>query len=169
MKAQGMTLVELLVTLTVTAMLLVIGVPAFMTYLNDAKIRAAAESITAGMNRARSEAIMRNTQIQFTPVGSGWRIVQPAAGGNPATTIAMSESAQFANNVIATPSAATVTFNGSGRTTGAGLYTVGLASPTVGTCAVVGGGVHCLQVEVTATGSVKICDPAVPASDPRAC
>lgn len=166
MRERGITLIELLISLSIVGIVLGMAVPAFLSYLSDAKIRAVAESITAGLNRARTEAIMRNTPVQFVPTGTSWQVVLP---GNPAQILATNEGASFGASLVTAPSAANITFTGMGRTLGAALFTLAISNPTVGACAGAGGNVRCLQVQVTTTGSVKMCDPAVAATDPRAC
>jgi len=165
MRQHGMTLVELMVSLTIIGIVVGLGVPAFRDYLNNSKIRAAGDSITAGLNRARMEAIMRNTPVVFTPNATGWQIVITATG----QVVAQSESAQFGSNLATAPSAASISFNGRGRTTSVANFTLGISSPVSGACAAVGGTIRCLQVEVSTSGQVKLCDPALPATDPRAC
>lgn len=69
---QGVTLVELLVGMSILAILLGLGVPSFATYLQSAKLNTAAQSYLAGVQMARSEAIRRNLPVEFvltnTPV-----------------------------------------------------------------------------------------------------
>lgn len=61
----GFTLVELMIGITILAILLGIAVPNFQTWFQNIQIRNAAESITNGLQRARAEAVTRNTTVRF--------------------------------------------------------------------------------------------------------
>jgi len=71
---RGFTLVELLVGLTLLAVLLGLGVPAMGTYLQNSKLASAAASYYSGLQIARTEAIRRNVRTEFvltdTPVST---------------------------------------------------------------------------------------------------
>lgn len=169
MRCRGMTLIELMVVMAIVGIFLGYGIPAFRNYLDNSKIRAAADSLTSGLNRARTEAIMRNTVVTFTPTTTGWQITLPAVGGQPEEVVAMSPPAAFAESVVMTPSVNSLSFNGRGRTTSVGGFSITLTDPTKGTCAEAGGDIRCLNINVTGSGQTKLCDPALAASDPRSC
>lgn len=61
--AAGFTLVELLVTLAVAAILLTVGVPSFRTFVQNAQLRSATDGFLAAIQRARSEAITRGDAV----------------------------------------------------------------------------------------------------------
>lgn len=62
-KIYGFTLVELIVTVTIAAILLMIGVPSFQTMiLNNSRVAQVNEFIGA-LNMARSEAIKRGSRV----------------------------------------------------------------------------------------------------------
>ena len=84
---RGFTMVELLVTMAILALLLALGLPAMGTYLQNAKLGAATSSLYSAIQTARTEAIRRNARAQFvftdTPVSTinlGNALV-PAVGG----------------------------------------------------------------------------------------
>ncbi|MFN7663416.1 MAG: Tfp pilus assembly protein FimT/FimU [Inhella sp.] len=62
---KGFTLVEAMVVLAILGLMLAYAVPAFTTWLQNARIRATAESIQQGLMLARSEATSRNAQVRF--------------------------------------------------------------------------------------------------------
>jgi type IV fimbrial biogenesis protein FimT len=70
-KPRGFTLIELLVGLTIFALLLLIGLPSFKTYLRNSEVRSTAESIINGLRAASAEAANRNTRVAFTLAGGG--------------------------------------------------------------------------------------------------
>ena len=71
---RGFTLIEVLVTMSILALLLALGAPAMGTYLQNSKLAAATSSIYSAVQTARTEAIRRNVQAQFvltdTPVST---------------------------------------------------------------------------------------------------
>ena len=73
--ASGYTLVELVVTLAVLAMLIGWALPAFSDLIDSQRLRAAALHIAADLRHARNEALTRrSTQpvgVSFSP-GSDW-------------------------------------------------------------------------------------------------
>jgi type IV fimbrial biogenesis protein FimT len=68
---RGFTLVELLVTLAVAAVLLSLAVPAFTSSQLTSQLRSAANSLVAGAHLARSEAIKRNQVVRMCVSGDG--------------------------------------------------------------------------------------------------
>ena len=63
--AKGFTVVELMVTLGVIAILTVVAIPSFNSMINSNRLTTAANEIVAGLNVARMEAIKRNAYAQF--------------------------------------------------------------------------------------------------------
>lgn len=76
---QGFTLIEMLVVLTVLAIMMVVGVPSFRSFVDGQKVKAASFGLMSGLMLARSEAIKRNTPVTVAPATadawiSGWTI-----------------------------------------------------------------------------------------------
>ena len=63
MYEQGMTMVELMITLGVLAILLSLAAPAFMTFINTNRVTGATNDLIASLNLARTEAIKRNGAV----------------------------------------------------------------------------------------------------------
>ena len=63
---QGFTLVELLVTLAVLAIIAALAVPSYQDFVQKRQITSAAEQITSFIGEARSEAIRRNDNVTVT-------------------------------------------------------------------------------------------------------
>ena len=59
-KPPGFTLIELMVALAILALLLLLGVPSFTTFMRNSEIRSTAESIINGLRAASTEAANRN-------------------------------------------------------------------------------------------------------------
>lgn len=189
---RGFTLVELMIGLVILAFLLMMGVPAFTTFIQNSKLRSTAETFHAGIQSARAEAVKRNSQVQFiltddagdssstqtataSATGRNWLIrVQ-----DPTTllyTFIEGKSATEGSGQTTTPSVAvsgtvsSVTFNGFGATTLGSAATFSFTNPTGGACKSAGGPMRCLNVVVSVGGQARMCDPAVSAAgDTRKC
>lgn len=61
----GFSLIELMISLVVIALLISLGAPAFSEWLQNQQTRAAAEATLNGLQVARSEAVARNTNVSF--------------------------------------------------------------------------------------------------------
>ncbi len=69
-RRRGFTLVELLVAMSIIAVLALFGFPAMGTYLQNSKLSNAAASYYSGIQLARAEAIRRNVETQFVLTGT---------------------------------------------------------------------------------------------------
>lgn len=64
-RARGFTIIELMVTVAIAAILLVIAVPSFRNMLATNQLATAANELVGGLSEARMEAIQRNAGAQF--------------------------------------------------------------------------------------------------------
>ena len=73
----GLTLIELLVTMVVIAVLATVAAPSFRGLIVDQRLTNAASAVNQSLWLARSEALKRNTSVGFTisNISSGWSIV----------------------------------------------------------------------------------------------
>lgn len=169
MKQQrGMTLVELMIGLLILSIVLAKGLPTLLDYINNDRIRSAAEEFRSGLETARMEAIRRNTTVSFVPASTGWSVVLPAANGNPDQVLHARAAKSNEAGLTAVASLAAVGFNGSGRLAAPGAFSMDIA-PSAGLCQAAGGEARCLRVGVSPGGMVRMCDPAVPADAPQGC
>ena len=77
--SKGFTMVELMVTLAVAAVLLGIAVPSFQGMLERNRVAAQSNELLGGLQAARSEAIRRNATHRFCNSSTGWIVRTPAA------------------------------------------------------------------------------------------
>lgn len=70
---RGFSMVELMVTLTVAAILLGVGVPGFAGLIRNQRMAAAVGDFQAALHLARAEAIGRGTRVDVVPAdGKDW-------------------------------------------------------------------------------------------------
>ncbi len=67
-RVRGITLVELLVTLAILAILMAAAAPSFSGFLRSSELTAVANSFVSALNAARSEALKRNLPALLTPL-----------------------------------------------------------------------------------------------------
>ena len=72
-KDAGLTLIELLTTLTIAAITLTIGLPAFSGTLERTRVSTAMHQVSADLAMARSTAIMRRAQVVVCPRTADYR------------------------------------------------------------------------------------------------
>lgn len=178
---RGFTLIELMVTIALLALLLGLAGPAFTLWTRNAQVRAVSDALQNGARLAQSEAVRRNRQMVFfltnntgcdnsiTPAANGrfWSVrTVSLIAGEAAETVQCGNLADSAGNVaIAGPTL--ICFNSAGRQTAN-------ASPGMGggnTCTLNASGVSTydlsatgsdrpLRVLVSLGGQVRMCDPA---------
>lgn len=142
---KGFTLLELIIAIAVMAILMAIATPSFNTWRAQASLKAEAREVLGSFQRARSEAVTRNTDIDLTFVeGSGdagtWEISKAGArilGGE------MSGGIQIRN----------ADFNGTADT---GFDSRGLPLADGAGSVEVTDGRSTYKITLTAAGSVKI-------------
>ena len=150
---RGVTLVELLVSLTVLAILLYIATPSFSNAGLPSQLRAVANDVVAATQIARSEAIKRNTTVtlcvssdgQTCGTGNwrqGWIVV---VGG---TVLHSEPAAPTGYRVTPAAGSTALTFDSSGLGASPDSFTVCRQTPTVGSQERV--------VAITATGHASV-------------
>jgi type IV fimbrial biogenesis protein FimT len=77
-RRQGFTLIELMVTLTIAALLVLAVIPSFGLWVANAKVRSVAEDVQNGLRQAQAEAIRRNRVTVFALTSA-----TPALGATP--------------------------------------------------------------------------------------
>lgn len=187
----GVGLIEMMIALAILAILVGIAVPEFRLWLQNARIRTAADGFQNGLQLARSEAVKRNASVRFhltdtltsactTAVnGVNWVVALDAPDGAcdtaPSETgdvriLQTRNSAEGSSDVTVNANQASVVFNGLGRVTPVPAASVSIDLASVGgSCKTDGGSLRCLRVVVTAGGQIRMCDPSRGDSDPQGC
>lgn len=159
---RAFTLVEMLITVAILAILLALAAPSFSVLLANAQIRTASQALFDGLQLARVEAIRRNARVIFTLSDqSAWMVTVESDGSTVQSRPAGEGSASVA--VAVTPADATkATFDGLGRlqpNTDASA-SIAQLDADVPAPIVPAGRSHPLRVTLSGGGSVRLCDPA---------
>lgn len=172
----GFSLIELMVAVVLFGILAALGLPSYSVWMENARIRNAAESIQTGLQKARVEALKRNANVAFVlGVNSAWTIECVNINADcPAVIESKLAGDGSSVNITITPDppgTTTVVFNNLGGV---------LPSPPaalqpfnrldIDSTKLSSSDSRDLRVRLIG-GSVRMCDPysGLPASDPRKC
>jgi type IV fimbrial biogenesis protein FimT len=183
-RPRGFTLIEMMVALAIVALLLLLGMPSFTTFLRNSEIRSTAESLVNGLRGAAAEAAKRNQNVTFqlaSATGAAWRFWTLKDDGVTQETLQSyaQEEAGKSSTIAVTPAGPlSVTFNGLGR------VDIDPANPDnhirqIDIASIVAGEARPLRIIVDdpnppAAGKprgLRLCDPdpAIVPPDPRGC
>lgn len=177
---RGLTLIELMVTIALLALLLGLAAPSFREWTRNNQVRTVTDALQNGARLAQAEAVRRNRQVVFfltndatcdtdtAPADDGafWAIrTVPIVTGDPVEVVQCGQLADVAAGVaIDGPTA--ICFNSAGRqvanpTPGVGTATCTLDATGRSTYNVSAtGAARALRVLVSLGGQVRLCDPA---------
>lgn len=158
---QGVSLIEVMVGVAILGILMAIAVPSFQSWMRNAQIRNAAESVANGIQRARAEAVMRNANVEFIlGAGSSWTVMRLDVP-NPPILVESKASSDGSKEVtvIAVAAdlnpAATITFGSFGTVIANANGTPAVARVDFTSV----GGDRNLRVVIGLGGNAKMCDP----------
>jgi type IV fimbrial biogenesis protein FimT len=179
----GFTLIELLITISLIAILALLGMPSMSAALNNAKVRSVAESLQNGLRIAQNEAIRRSHQTAFvltnakpeenataTANGRNWYAQVLLLYPGEAVDDAYVQGGSFGNvasGVTITSQSTVICFNSIGRvvantSTGLGVdcSVPGGVPPMARYDVTKVGADRTLRLEVTPSGKIRMCDTA---------
>jgi type IV fimbrial biogenesis protein FimT len=127
--ARGFTLIEMMMTFAVIAILATLAVPSFNEAMLSSRLNTFANNFVASAQLARSEAIKRNTPVTLSASAGGWRNgwVVSAGGTVVHTQAPLPAGYRLSGNV------ASINFQPTGVGATAANLTLCRAAPTVGT------------------------------------
>ena len=183
-RSRGFTMIELLVTFALAAILTTLAVPGFRLWIANSAVRSTADALQNGLRTASAEAVRRSSQVIFVVSAASQKYgATPATSGNywyiqavPTLTSQTVDSSYYilgspqsfaSNGVNITTTASVVCFNSIGRqvtNTGTGGTWPGLpAACTAGdtTYNITGrAGTRPLNVIASLGGKIRMCDPS---------
>lgn len=174
----GFTLIELMVTLALLAILLSLAVPFITTAIRNSSVRSASEALQNGLRMAQAEAVRRNRQTVFSLTnaepgpdsaaaanGANWAIhtVPPVSNAGEAHEFVQGGALSDLAHGVAIEGPAAICFNSAGRLAknehpGVKDAECGIASVLAYTLTAQGAD-RALRVQVTQGGQVRMCEP----------
>ncbi|MDP9933164.1 GspH/FimT family pseudopilin [Variovorax paradoxus] len=170
----GFTLIELMVTVAVAAVLLVVAVPSFVSFQRNSELTSATNSFVAAVNAARGEAMKRGMNAMVVPTtgtdwSTGWTVFvdQDRSGGlNTGDTTVLQQPA-FPSYLSATgqgtasETPAYIMFDASGyaktKTAGFGALTMTIARSDVSDTAQTA---QTRRIVIAKSGRARSCRPS---------
>ncbi len=179
--ARGFSVLELMITIAVIAILAVLGMPTMAGAISNAKVRSATEALQNGLRNAQAEAIRRSHQTAFVLTnaapalsaaaidnGKNWYIqVLPVVASETVDNTFYVQGGSFGSETsgVTIRGPAAICFNSMGRV-------VANASPGLGagvTCSApapmitydvtkISGADRTLELQLGANGKIRMCD-----------
>lgn len=193
---RGVTLIELLVAMVILGFALAFVLPEVGLWLRGLEVRNAAESVRTGIERARMEALRRNTTMTFWLVsdtnkvltnscalsnsGPSWVVSGASPAGKCGATPSQTDDPMLVDGWSSSDGSRGVQMSGlDGTGAGAASVTFNSLGQVLATGAQLmrvdisstsgASGVRSLRVQIDAGGSPRMCDPSVSGTDPRKC
>ncbi|MET4676700.1 type IV fimbrial biogenesis protein FimT [Luteibacter sp. PvP120] len=177
-RMSGFSLVELLITITIVAILVALAVPNYRVWTANTRVRGAAESIQNGIRLARNEATQRGVNVRFelTSTDTTWQVCQLAVTATacdpsvPASIIEVHAAGETAGVIVSTDKtvAALTNFSPVTGSPPGGITFTPLARPLssdFGSNALIridtsssAAGTRRLATTISAGGSIQMCD-----------
>ena len=178
--AHGFSLVELVITMAVAAILLMVSTVSFASWIANAKVRSVAEVLQNSLRLAQTEALKRSRQTVFvlTSGAPGLNATPSASGTNwyiqvlPIVTLEKVQEAYVqggnlltqSSGVIVSAAVAQICFNSAGRVvanaaTGTGTSCTVPAAEQLYTVSKTGAD-RVLKIQLSNAGKIRMCDAA---------
>ncbi len=198
MRHRGFSLVEMMVTLAIFALVLLTALPGINDWIDNTRIRNVTDSVQTGVQLARGEAVKQNRNITFWLVN----LSNPSTMDNACTLSSTSGSwvvsvsdptnpGHCADSPSTTTSPMIVSARAVGENGGRGITVSAIQTGTTGATSVTFNGFgrvvnsnaitkidvsgprstdRILRLVISPVGQVRMCDPNVSSStDPRVC
>lgn len=185
-RADGFSLIELMVIVAVMSILALAAIPSFSTWMANSRVRTATESFQNGLRLAQAEAVRRSRQTVFvltaatpalsaTPVANGknwYAQALPLSGsGSSAASTDFIRGETFATQyAVNLTGDAILCFNSAGRLVSnpaTGIASTACSAPDTSVSYSISatGADRPLTIQVSLGGKIRMCDPAKTLSD----
>lgn len=191
-RRSGFSLIELMVAISVLAILTAVAMPNFMTWIRNSRVRTVADALQSGMRLAQGEAQRRSHTVVFfltnsktcdtaaTAVAGGtyWQartVPNALLTGDAAEAVQCGVLTDVSTGINLTSATTALCFGGDGRqTTVTNPASIGLdctaAAATYDVApATANAENRPLRLTVSLAGSIRMCDPGKSATAPDGC
>jgi type IV fimbrial biogenesis protein FimT len=153
---QAFTLVEMMITLAILAIMLSVGVPSFRNFIGSQKVKSASYEMMTSAVIGRSEAIKRNSNVTMTPAsGSDWSTGWTVASGTTSlhtqdafTNVGMTVTTYTDGACTTAGTVASVTFASTGRPSASTCFKFSTTTTTT---------TRCVKLDLTGIPSTITC------------
>ena len=146
-RTRGMTLIEVMIAVVITAILAAVGAPFFGDFVANSRLRETGNALMAETLYAQSEAVKRNGQVRLAVNGNATQVID-MTGEKPAVV----RERQFADGLIV--ETINIDFGSDGMTRPRGTdVTVDVAANGI-TCS---DNYRCPRMLIDAGGAVRLC------------
>lgn len=157
---QGFTLIELIITIAIVAILMSLAVPSIRTMMANNQVAVTNNSIISALNLARSEAVTRANQVGVCPSNNGngcnngqwntgWVVFDNLDGNGTPTNAERIRVDTRETTVTRSGFAGTIVFQANGTTTLAGAQTIKICFKNTNVTN------KCRSITISRFGSVK--------------
>ncbi len=191
-RRSGFSLVELMVAISVLAILIAVSMPSFTTWIRNAKVRTVADALQSGLRLAQGEAQRRthtvvffltnskacNTSATAIAGGSYWQarvVPDPLLTGDVAEAVQCGVLTDVSSGINLTSATTALCFGGDGRQTSAtnpasiGVDCTAAAATYNVVPAISNPENRPLRLTVSLAGSIRMCDPNKSSTAPDGC
>lgn len=172
-RQRGISIIEAMIVVTVLVIMLTLSAPMGAEWLANSRIRSASESMLAGLQIARAEAVRRNVAVEFAlnaVPATGWT-VRTALSGEEIQTRAAGEGTADVTVSVSPSGATRVSFDGLGRRT----VNIDASDPIdrldldLPASVLAADKTRDLRLQLGLGGQIVMCDPNATGSDVRTC
>jgi type IV fimbrial biogenesis protein FimT len=187
-RSAGFSLVELLIAVSIMAVMAALALPSLSSWVQSARMRAVADALQAGLHVAQTEAQRRSNTVVLFMTGSTacdtnasaatngayWqaRLVPDLLQSIPAEAVQCGALADVAAGVTITASSTAVCFGADGRlatATGPAGLAVDCAASSASYLIQRSGSERRLRLTVSMAGAIRMCDPDKASTAPDGC
>ncbi|MFM9835112.1 MAG: GspH/FimT family pseudopilin [Methylophilaceae bacterium] len=165
-KNLGFSLIEVMVVVAIFGVVFSVGSSSYKAWIENSKIRNAAESMLNGIQKARNFAVQNNAQVRFVRgANSDWTIGCVTVTASCPATIdqrVTSEGSSTSVTITATPAGSTTTVFSNLGTRVSGFTQLDFSTTALSNAA----DIRALAILVKPGGAARLCDPALNVSVP---